>query len=551
MSGDVGSAGSTGSHRDTGWNLADVFERIAERIPDELAQQQGSRTFSWRELDRRADGVARTLLDAGLTEQDKVAQYLVNCPEYLESLFAAFKAGMATVNTNYRYAADELVYLWDNADVAAVVFHGSFVPTIEPIRSRLPRVRLWSWVDDGTHPCPTWAHPYDTAATLDPGRTAGPWGRSGDHLFLLYTGGTTGLPKGVMWRQDDLFLVLDSSNRRRMPPEQDLDAVAERVEKAGPRGMPVAPLMHGTGLFNALATMMIGGSITTLETRHFDPAEVLDAIERHRINSISIVGDAFAKPILRALDAEPERWDVSSLRVVFSSGVIWSQETKDGLLRHNPRLILVDALGSSEAIGMATSTTTTAGSDGTARFAPGPGTRIVTEDGRDVIPGSGEIGRVALRGHTPVGYYKDPDQSATTFQVIDGHRYSIPGDWAEVLADGTVKLLGRGSQCINTGGEKVYPEEVEECLKLHPSVADAAVVGVPDERFGQAVVALVEGHAGVTIDPDELIEHVKQRLARFKAPKVVRVVPTVGRAVNGKLDYRRLTAEAVGGLPDV
>lgn len=539
-----------GSAGGTGWNLADVFERIADRIPDELAQQQGHRTFTWHELDRRADGVARTLLAAGLVEQDKVAQYLVNCPEYLESLFAAFKAGMATVNTNYRYAADELVYLWDNADVVAVVFHGSFTPTIEPIRSRVPRIGLWLWVDDGTFPCPAWALPYETAATRDAGRTAGPWGRSGDHLFLLYTGGTTGLPKGVMWRQDDLFLALDASNRRRMPPEPDLDAVGERVTKAGPRGMPGAPLMHGTGLLNALATMIIGGSITTLEARHFDPVEVLDAIERHRINSVSIVGDAFARPILRALDAEPDRWDVSSLRVVFSSGVMWSQETKDGLLRHNARLILVDALGSSEAIGMATSTTTAAGGDGTARFEPGPHTRVVTEDGRDVVPGSGEIGRVALRGHTPVGYYKDPDKSAATFQVIDGHRYSIPGDWAEVLADGTVQLLGRGSQCINTGGEKVYPEEVEECLKRHPSVADAAVVGVPDERFGQAIVALVEAHPGAEIDADELIEHVKGRLARFKAPKTVRVVPTIGRAVNGKLDYRRLTAEAVGGLPD-
>src|SRR5690606_7384609 len=213
------------------------------------------------------------------------------------------------------------------------------------------------------------------------------------------------------------------------------------------------------------------------EGRHFDPVELLDGIERYRINSVSIVGDALAKPILRALDAEPDRWDISSLRVIFSSGVIWSKETKDGLLRHNQRLIMVDALGSSEAIGMATSTTTADSGEGTAQFELGPNARVVTEDGRDVAPGTGEIGRVALRGYTPVGYYKDPEKSAATFQVLDGQRYSIPGDWAEVLADGTVKLLGRGSQCINTGGEKVYPEEVEECLKLHPAVADAAVVG--------------------------------------------------------------------------
>jgi acyl-CoA synthetase (AMP-forming)/AMP-acid ligase II len=352
------------------------------------------------------------------------------------------------------------------------------------------------------------------------------------------------MPKGVMWRQDDMFRALDANNRRRMPPEQDLDAVGGRVTAPGPRGMPGAPLMHGTGLFNAISTLMIGGSVTTMEGRRFDPVELLDTIERRRLNSMAIVGDAFAKPILAALDAEPDRWDISSLRVIVSSGVIWSKETKDGLLRHNERLIMVDALGSSESIGMATNTTTAASSEATAKFELGPNTRVVTEDGRDVQPGSGEIGRVAQRGYTPIGYYKDPDKSAATFQVIGGVRYSIPGDWAEVLADGTVKLLGRGSQCINTGGEKVYPEEVEECLKLHPAVADAAVVGVPDERFGEAITALVEPRPGATIESDELIDHVKQHLARYKAPKSIIPVDSVGRAVNGKLNYKALKATA-------
>jgi acyl-CoA synthetase (AMP-forming)/AMP-acid ligase II len=528
-----------------GWNLADVFERIADQIPDELAQQQGDRTMTWAEFDRRADGIARALLDAGLDEQDKVAQYLYNCPEYIESVYGCFKAGMATVNTNYRYAADELVYLWDNADVIAVVFHGSFTSQIEEIRDRVPRVRLWLWVDHGDGPCPEWAHPYERAATSGPGRTQGPWGRSGDHLFLLYTGGTTGMPKGVMWRQDDMFGALDANNRRRMPPGQNLDAVGDRVTKAGPKGLPGAPLMHGTGLFNAISTLMVGGSVTTMENWHFDPAELLDTIERYGIDSISIVGDAFAKPILRALDAEPNRWDISSLRVIVSSGVIWSKQSKDGLLRHHPRLILVDALGSSEAIGMATNTTTSDTGGETAKFELGPNARVVTEEGRDVVAGSGEVGLVALHGNTPIGYYKDPDKSAATFRIIDGKRYSIPGDWAEVLVDGTVKLLGRGSQCINTGGEKVYPEEVEECLKLHPSVHDAAVVGLPDERFGEAITALVEPEPGAGIDPAALIDHVKSRLARYKAPKAVHVVDSIGRAVNGKLDYKRVKAIAL------
>ncbi|HWM19662.1 MAG TPA: AMP-binding protein [Ilumatobacteraceae bacterium] len=533
---------------EAGWNFADAWERVAERIPNELAQRQGDREYTWSEFDRRADGIAATLLAAGVAEQDKVAHYLYNCPEYLESSYGAFKAGLAIANTNYRYAADELVYLWNNADAVAVVFHAAFAEQCDAVRDRVPGVRLWLCVDDGSGPCPPWAVPYEQAAASATGRVVASWGRSGDHLLLLYTGGTTGMPKGVMWRQDDLFGALDASNRRRMPPEQDLDALGGRVVAAGPRNLPAAPLMHGTGFFNAVSNLMLGGSVTTMVGRRFDAVELLDTVERFSINSMAIVGDAFAKPILRALDADPGRWDISSLRVMVSSGVIWSQETKDGLLRHNDRLIMVDSLGSSEAIGMATNTTRAGEGAGTARFSLGATTRVVTEDGRDVEPGSGERGRVALRGFTPVGYYKDPEKSAATFQVIDGVRYSIPGDWAEVEPDGTVKLLGRGSQCINTGGEKVYPEEVEEALKLHPSVHDAAVVGVPDERFGEAIMALVEPNPGATADEAELIAHVKEKLAAFKAPKRVLSVSTVARAANGKLDYRQLRSEALARL---
>jgi acyl-CoA synthetase (AMP-forming)/AMP-acid ligase II len=523
---------------------------LADRWPDALAERHGGASTTWSQFDRRADGVAATLLAAGVVEQDKVAQYLYNAPEYLESAFAAFKAGLAIVNTNFRYTADELIYLWDNADVVAVVFHGAFTDRITDIRDRLPLIRSWLWVDDGSGPCPPWAQPYEDAAAVTPaagGHARGPWGRSGDHLVLLYTGGTTGMPKGVMWRQDDLFGALDAANRTRLPPGQDLAAATARVTKPGPRNLPAAPLMHGTGLFSAMANLMIGGSVVTMTGRHFDPVMLLDTVEAERINSMSIVGDAFAKPILRALDAEPDRWDISSLRVIMSSGVIWSAATKAGLLRHNDRLIMVDQLGSSEAIGMASSTVSSDEAAQTAAFRIGPNTRVVTEDGREVVWGSGEVGRVAMRGFTPVGYYKDPDKSAATFQVIDGVRYSIPGDFATVDADGTVRLLGRGSQCINTGGEKVYPEEVEEVLKLHPTVADAAVVGVPDERFGEAITALVEAHAGDRIDEGALIAHVKEHLAGYKAPKRIIAIDTVGRAANGKLDYNALRQRALTG----
>ncbi|MEX0847244.1 MAG: acyl-CoA synthetase [Ilumatobacteraceae bacterium] len=540
----------------TGWNLAEIWERNADRFPDAPAQLQGDRSTTWAEFDRRADGFAATLLAAGLGHQAKVAHYLYNCPEYLESMFGIFKAALVPVNTNYRYTDDELAYLWDNADAEAVVFHASFTERCDHMRVRVPRVKLWIWVDDGTSECPDWAVSYETAAAAATGRVVPPWGRSPDDLYILFTGGTTGMPKGVMWRQDDMIGSLDAASKRPLPATPGWDEFDGRMAKPGPRNLPAAPLMHGTGAFNAMWNLVLAGSVVTLVNRHFDPVDLLNTIEEHRVNSISIVGDAFAKPILRALDAEPDRWDISSLRVIISSGVMWASETKRGLLRHNARLIMIDSLGSSEAIGMASNTTTaesaandsTTGAASVAKFALGPNTKVLTEDGREVLPGTGERGRVALRGRTPVGYYKDETKSASTFITFDGVRWSIPGDWAEVEADGTLKLYGRGSQCINTGGEKVFPEEVEEALKTHPTVADAAVVGVPDERFGEAITALVEPHGDDAIDEAALIAHVREHLAAYKSPKRILVIDTVGRAANGKLDYKRLKQEAVDRL---
>ena len=533
-----------------GWNLADIWERNADRFPDAIAQIQADRSFTWTEFDRRADGIAHTLLHAGAQQQDKVAHYLYNCPEYLESMFGLFKAALVPVNTNYRYTDDELAYLWDNSDATAVIFHGSFTHRCQALRARVPKVRTWIWVNDGTETCPDWAIDYEAAAAsaATTGRVSAPWGRSADDLYILFTGGTTGMPKGVMWRQDDMVGSLDAPSKNPLPTLPGWAEFDARMSKPGPRNLPAAPLMHGTGAFNAMWNLVLAGSVVTLPGRKFDPVELLDSIQHHRVNSISIVGDAFAKPILKALDAQPDRWDISSLRVIVSSGVIWASETKQGLLRHNVRLIMIDSLGSSEAIGMASNTTTAESAGTTAKFALGTNTRVLTEDGREVLPGSGERGRVALRGRTPIGYYKDEAKSADTFVVHDGVRWSIPGDWAEVEADGTLRLYGRGSQCINTGGEKVYPEEVEEALKLHRSVNDAAVVGVPDERFGEVITALVEPHEGCAIDEAELIAHVRTTLAAYKSPKRILTIDTIGRAANGKLDYKALKAEALARL---
>jgi fatty-acyl-CoA synthase len=537
------------------WIFADVWETVADTLPDAPALTHGDRTMSWSELDRRADGVARWLLGADVRHQDKVALYLYNGPEYLEATFACLKLGLVPINTNYRYADDELVYLWENADSVAVVFHGTFVDRIERIRTRVPGIRSWLWVDDGTAPCPAWAVAYEEAASTSGPSASGPservpvpWTRSPDDVYMLYTGGTTGMPKGVMWRQDDLFARLNGSGFRRYPEDGGPDDVRAELERSG-RGMtllPACPLMHGTGGFTALECFSEGGRVVTLTSRQFDPVELLDAVMREAVNALVIVGDVFAKPILASLDAHPGRWDLTSLVGIISSGVMWSEETKQGLLGHYPGMLLVDAFSSSEALGMGTSVSSGESSARTARFSLGPEVRVIGTDGRDVEPGSGASGVLALGGRIPLGYYKDDAKSATTFRIIDGIRYSVPGDYAEVGDDGSIHLLGRGSVVINTGGEKVYPEEVEEAIKTIDGVADAVVVGIPDERFGEEIVAVVEPSAGS--DPDALtadvvIGHVKARLAGYKAPRRVHFVPTIGRSPAGKVDYARHRSE--------
>lgn len=533
------------------WNYADVWDAVAATVPDRPALHQGSVRRSWADLETRAAALATTLRDAGLLHQAKVAEYMYNGPAYIETLYACFKAGLVPVNTNYRYTDDELVYLWQNSDTEAVVFHGSFAGTVERLRPRLPDVRLWLHVDDGSGPVPEWAHPFEVAATRDPDRS-GAGSRSGDDLLFIYTGGTTGMPKGVMWRQDDLFVVLNRTAEVRYPehggPDDVRAILAQPPRYQPPRLVPGPPLMHGTGLFTAMSVLSSGGSVVMPEDRHLDVAALLDLVEQERVTEISIVGDAFAKPILAALDAEPDRWDISSLWLIISSGVMWSAEVKEGLLRHQPKLTLVDTLGSSEAIGMARSTSRAGRTTATAGFSLGADTKVLTDDGREVRPGSGEQGRVALRGRGPMGYYKDPDKSASTFLLIDGERWTIPGDFATVRADGSVHLLGRGSVCINTGGEKVFPEEVEEAVKLHPAVADAVVVGVPDDRFGESVTAVVEPAGGHDPGEAELIEWVKGRLAAYKAPRRVVPVESIGRSPSGKLDYRRLRQLAIDAL---
>jgi acyl-CoA synthetase (AMP-forming)/AMP-acid ligase II len=368
---------------------------------------------------------------------------------------------------------------------------------------------------------------------------------------MLYTGGTTGMPKGVMWRQGDLVSMMNNTATTKYPPDATPDDIRRIVAEAGPgqTHIPACPLMHGTGAIPSFGVFAVGGCIVTLTERSFDVTELLDTIEREGVTSLAIVGDAFAKPMLRALDENPGRFDISSLKVVLSSGVMWSSESKEGLLRHHPNMLLADAFSSSEALGMGTSVSGGGmGAAKTAKFSLSANARVVSEDGRFIEAGSGEAGMVAIKGVNPVGYYKDEVKTASTFKIIDGERWSIPGDWATVEADGSLTLLGRGSVCINTGGEKVFPEEVEEVLKQHSDVFDAVVVGVPDEKFGEAITAMVELRPGTPLDEGGVIAHVKERLAAYKSPKRVLQVDSIGRAANGKVDYKRLKTEAVARI---
>ena len=530
-------------------SFARAWRTVAELAPDRVALVCGDRRLTFRELDERAARLAHVLHAAGLEPGDKVAIMCVNAPEYVETFFAAQKLGCVPVNVNYRYVGAELAYLLDNSDAAALVFHDDFTATVTDALAALPegrRPRLLLEVAHRGAPAPLdGARDYERAvATVSD--TAPATGRvpSGDDVIFLYTGGTTGYPKAVMWRSDDLYVALWQMARPGTEPPDVAESITAGKQAA--TLLPACPLMHGTGLFITLSTLAGGGTVVLLDTARLDATAVWSAIERERVQVCTIVGDAFARPLLVALDAEPGRWDLSGLRAITSSGVTWSPETKRGLLDHLPRVTLIDSLGASE--GIMTRTETRASDDiAPARFKASDRLVVVTDDGEVARPGDGKIGLLGVGGAIPLGYYKDPEKTAATFRTVQGRRYSIPGDYATVETDGTIRLLGRGSACINTGGEKVYPEEVELALRSHPTVFDCVVVGVPDDRWGEMVVALVHPANG-TIDESELSAHCHATLAGYKVPKRFVAVDSLQRSPAGKADYtllRRIAAEAL------
>jgi acyl-CoA synthetase (AMP-forming)/AMP-acid ligase II len=519
------------------WNYADIYEAIAEQLPDAACQVQGDRTITWAEFDRRSDALAAALLASGLGHQAKVAIYLRNCPEFIEAYVACLKARLVPVNINFRYGHDELVHVLGNAEAEAVVFHTRYAPTLSRCRADLPLLGHFFGVDDRS-PAPEWARSYEAVVA---GEASLPReSRSGDDALLLYTGGTTGLPKGVVWRQDAVIRALGTAANFYMgrPPADDLDDLVVKLDRTGKRLYVACPLMHATGLFTSLSLMNEGWAIETSATEHFDPAMLWRLVSEHGVNALVIVGDAFARPLLAELDADPDAYDLSQLEMIISAGSVWSQRVRAALVDRLPQVVLCDNYGSSEALRGVQTYSRPGEVPESGVIASSDVLEMMDDEGRLLdmtVPGT--RGALLISGHLAEGYYKEKDKSERTWVTIDGVRRCVTGDYGLVEPDGTIRLLGRGNAVVNTGGEKVFPQEVEEVIRQHKAVANAAVIGLPNERFGQVVTAVVTLREGAELDLSTLAAFVKRHLAAYKAPREMVVVPTIPHTASGKIDY--------------
>ncbi len=524
-------------------HYATLWEAVSDVIGDRDAVVNGDLRRTWSEYETRASRLAQAFLEAGLGHDSKIGMYLYNGNEYMETQFAGMKIRGVPVNVNYRYLDDELLYLLDNSDAEALVFHTSLGDRVARVMDRAPGVKLWIEVDDGGESIPG-AVGYESL--IEAHAPAKRIARKSEDIYMLYTGGTTGMPKGVMYETGGMMQTLMGATfpvlGLGMPSIDEIPALVEKYHREGGAGasIPACPLMHGTGMWlGAIVAHLAGTPVVTLQNRSLDAHELWQTAEREKATQIVIVGDAFAKPMLRALEearAEDRAYDLSSIRILMSSGVMWTSEVKQQLLDWH-EFLLIDAMGSTEGT-MGTQITTRGNLAETAKFTMSPTTRVFSEDGREIVPGSGESGMVAAGGAVPLGYFKDQAKSATTFRTINGVRYSFPGDWAIVEADGSLTLLGRGSNCINTAGEKVYPEEVEEAVKRHEDVLDCLVVGVPDEKFGQRVTAVASLRPGGEATGEQIRASLRDKIAAYKLPKQIFVVDQVKRAPNGKADYK-------------
>src|SRR4051812_12964544 len=527
------------------FNFADMYEAIADVIGDREALVCGDRRLTFAELESRANRLANHLRSVGVGPGDHVGTQLVNGTEYVEALLACLKLRAVPVNVNYRYVEEELAYLYDDADLVAVITDVEYLDRVVAVLARAPKVRHLVVLGGSEVDLPDIATDYEKALAAQPDtRDFEP--RSGHDIYIIYTGGTTGMPKGVMWRHEDLFFAgMAGGNPAGAPAETPEDAVELAKSGGGLVMFPVAPLMHGAAQLSTFIAFW-GGNKTVLLPK-FDGADVLRTIEREKVNTVNIVGDAMARPIAEARLGECADLDVSTLFVISSAGAVLSPAVQHQLTDLFPNIMIVNAFGSSETGFNGSAAPGTA--DKGLIFQGNERTTVLDDNLQPVQPGSGVVGRVAQKRRVPVGYYKDPEKTAKTFIEIDGERWVLMGDMATVEEDGTITVFGRGSVCINTGGEKVYPEEVEAALKAHPAIFDAVVAGVPDERFGERVAALVQLRQELAApSTDDVIQHCRTLLAGYKVPRVVVFVDEVLRSPSGKADYpwaKRVASAAV------
>jgi 3-oxocholest-4-en-26-oate---CoA ligase len=530
------------------FNLADLFEHAADHFGEREYLVCDGKRRTYKEMEERANRLAHHLAAQGVGPGDHVGIYAYNSVEWIETLWAVFKLRAVWVNINYRYVEDELRYLFDNADLVALVFQREFAPRVAGVRDELPMLRHAIVIDDGSGADLTGVDALDFEDAMAPGspeRDFTP--RSPDDRYILYTGGTTGMPKGVVWRHEDVFFALGGgidvvAGTRVNRPEA---MVEKGVAQGQTTSLPIAPLMHGATQWSVMGGSFVGNKIVLVSK--FDPHRVWQLVGEEGVNLVMITGDAMGRPLIEAVQERGGDYDLSSLVAVSSTAAVFSPSVKDQFFEQFPNLILSDAIGASES-----------GANGYTLVQPGKTAMkggptvtavrdsvVLDENLHEVEPGSGVVGKVARRGNIPIGYYKDPEKSAEVFVTgKDGVRYSMPGDFATVEADGTITLLGRGSVSINSGGEKVFPEEVEGALKSHPDVFDVLVVGLPDERWGERVTALLQPRPGRAPTLGELQTHCRSSIAGYKVPRQLLLVDEVPRLPNGKPDYRSAKSRA-------
>jgi 3-oxocholest-4-en-26-oate---CoA ligase len=529
------------------YNLAELFESVVDVVEaDRVAIASPGRRLTYAELDERANRLAHHLAASGIGAGDHIGLHLLNGTEYLEGMLAAFKLRAVPVNINHRYVERELTHLFTDADLAALVVHGSFTDRVASLLPAVDTLRHVIVVDDGSPIAGGFEFVDYEAALAASLSTRGFEGRSDDDRYIAYTGGTTGMPKGVIWRHEDLFFAALGAG----DPTLDKGPIASPADLPGRLpAFPMThlcapPLMHVSAHWGAFHTFFGGGKVVLLTPGRLDGDEVWRTVAAEGVNIMTVVGDAMARPVLDALASDPSH-DTSRFLAFASGGAILSPATKAQIAELLPNVLVIDAFGSSET-GVAGSTSSGADDIGGAgRFTVDEGTAVLDDDLRPVVPGSGVVGRLARRGHVPLGYHKDEVKTAATFLSIAGERWVLPGDLAAVDTDGTVILHGRGSTSINTGGEKVFPEEVEGVLKGHPAIYDVLVVGVPDERWGETVAAVASLRPGRQLTIEELVEFAREGLAGYKIPRRLLVIDEVPRATNGKPDYARAKAIAI------